>query len=88
MSPMNVTQGNLTSSSSYMLDLNLEANTVYLSRPLDVEYKKIETNDPNYVSKEETTIVRPSEQLEIAPESGKSVILELNMYYKITITND
>lgn len=68
---MSVTQGNLTSSSSYMLDLNLEANTVYLSRPLDVEYKTIDTNEINYKEKEETTIVRPSEQLEIAPQSGR-----------------
>ncbi|KAG5896372.1 hypothetical protein JTB14_005849 [Gonioctena quinquepunctata] len=68
MSPMNVTQGNLTSSSSYMLDLNLEANTVYLSRPTDVEYKSPDLNESEQQENEE--IVRPSEQLEVAPESG------------------
>lgn len=70
MSPMNISQGNLTSTSSYMLDLNIEANTVYLSRPHDVEYKTVDTNETNYNDGEKTTIVRPSEQIDKAPISG------------------
>lgn len=70
MSPLNLTQSNLTSSSSYMLDLNLEANTVYLSRPADMECKTNDINEFISKGKEETTIVRPSELLDIAPESG------------------
>lgn len=70
MSPVTISHGLLTSSSSYLLDLNLEANTVYVSRPLEGEYKKIDMNMSSYKDQEETTIVRPSEQLEIAPESG------------------
>lgn len=63
-------QGNLTSSSSYMLDLNLEANTVYLSRPPEPGYKSPDSAEPDYKEHQETTIVRPSEQRELAPESG------------------
>ncbi|CAH1099797.1 unnamed protein product [Psylliodes chrysocephalus] len=61
---------NITSSSSYMLDLNLEANTVYLSRPLD-EYKHQNSSTVSeQQEKQETEIVRPPEQVEAAPESG------------------
>lgn len=70
VSPINLNQGNLTSSSSYMLDLNLEANTVYLSRPLEAGYKSPDSAEPDYKEQPETTIVRPSEQRELAPESG------------------
>nr|XP_023014888.1 1-phosphatidylinositol 3-phosphate 5-kinase isoform X1 [Leptinotarsa decemlineata]XP_023014889.1 1-phosphatidylinositol 3-phosphate 5-kinase isoform X1 [Leptinotarsa decemlineata] len=70
MSPMNMTQGNITSSSSYMLDLNLEANTVYLSRPPDIDFKSPDVSEYEQQDNEETNIVRPSEQLEVAPESG------------------
>ncbi|XP_018563541.1 putative 1-phosphatidylinositol 3-phosphate 5-kinase [Anoplophora glabripennis] len=69
-SPINLNQGNLTSSSSYMLDLNLEANTVYLSRPFEAGYKSPDSIEPDYKEQQETTIVRPSEQRELAPESG------------------
>ncbi|CAH1132979.1 unnamed protein product [Ceutorhynchus assimilis] len=58
---------NLPTSNSYMLDLNVEANSVYLSRPpeiLEVE------NVQQQCKHEETTVVRPSEQRELAPESG------------------
>lgn len=70
MSPTNISQGNLRSTSSYMLDLNLEANTVYLSRPFDVEYKTVETKKTVYKDKEESNIVRPTKKLESAPKSG------------------
>ncbi|XP_072386330.1 1-phosphatidylinositol 3-phosphate 5-kinase [Diabrotica undecimpunctata] len=70
LSPVEMRPGNMTSSSSYTLDLNLEANTVYLSRPPD-EYKSqntSETQEPQ--EKTETVVVRPSDQIEAAPESG------------------
>lgn len=70
MSPTNAQPGMLVSSSSYMLDLNLEANTVYLSRPSDAGYKSPDVNTSDSKKQEETNIVRPSEQLENAPESG------------------
>ncbi|XP_056640270.1 1-phosphatidylinositol 3-phosphate 5-kinase [Diorhabda sublineata] len=69
-SPMDIRQGNLTSSSSYLLDLNLEANTVYLSRPPD-EYKtQNAVTVSDHQEKNEMLVVRPTEQIEIAPESG------------------
>lgn len=70
MSPTNIPQGNLKSTSSYMLDLNLEANTVYLSRPLDVEYKIVDTKETVHNDGEESNIVRPTKKLETAPKSG------------------
>ncbi|CAH1155707.1 unnamed protein product [Phaedon cochleariae] len=70
MSPINIIQGNMTSSSSYMLDLNLEANTVYLSRPPEVEFKFSDVSEPDQREHEGNTVVRPTEQLEAAPESG------------------
>ncbi|EFA00380.1 1-phosphatidylinositol 3-phosphate 5-kinase [Tribolium castaneum] len=64
-------RGPLTSSSSYMLDLNVEANTVYLSRPLASSYS-IQSGDSGDVSCCETdiTTVRTSEQREFVPEAG------------------
>ncbi|XP_030762817.1 1-phosphatidylinositol 3-phosphate 5-kinase [Sitophilus oryzae] len=62
----------LSSSSSYMLNLNVEASTVYLSRPTDLSYD-IQNQDVENVQQcehEETTVIRPSEQRELAPESG------------------
>lgn len=56
-----------------MLDLNIEANTVYLSKPLlsaqspispDSELKSEATCD-------ESHIVKTSEQRELVPKSGK-----------------
>ncbi|KAJ8957069.1 hypothetical protein NQ318_007282 [Aromia moschata] len=69
VSPVSLVPGNLTSSSSYMLDLNIEANTVYLSRPPE-EYKSPCSPEADYREHQETTVVRPSEQRELAPESG------------------
>ncbi|CAH0546520.1 unnamed protein product [Brassicogethes aeneus] len=62
----------LTASSSFMLDLNVGANTVYLSCPL--EESPLETNPPDLTtsvseSSKETIEVRP-EQREMVPESG------------------
>lgn len=69
-----------------MLDLNLEANTVYLSRPLEAGYKSPNSAEPDYKEQQETTIVRPSEQRELAPESGNyqknNVILAKITKYK------
>lgn len=90
MSPVSINQGHFRSSSSYMLDLNLEANTVYLSRPADVEYKTIERNEINFKDKEETTVVRPSEKLEVASESGILYIFYYLTYllsYKLAFSN-
>lgn len=70
-SPMDIRQGNLTLSSSYMLDLNLEANTVYLSRPPD-EYKtqNVVSGVSDQQEKKEMLVVRPTEQIDVTPESG------------------
>lgn len=62
-----------------MLDLNLEANTVYLSRPLD-EYKHQNSSTVSeQQEKQETEIVRPPEQVEAAPESGNFTFLHENI---------
>ncbi|CAG9857457.1 unnamed protein product [Phyllotreta striolata] len=58
----------MRSSSSYMLDLNVEANTVYLSRPLNEYNQQVEQAEQPEVK--ETDVVRPSKQVEVAPESG------------------
>lgn len=62
----------LSMSNSYMLDLNVEANSVYLSRPPDSPYnvQGQEGDGPQQCEHEETTVIRPSEQRELAPESG------------------
>lgn len=62
----------LVSSSSYMLDLNVEANTVYLSRPVSSSYS-IQSGDSIDMSCCDTdiTTVRTSEQREFVPEAGK-----------------
>ncbi|CAH1970908.1 unnamed protein product [Acanthoscelides obtectus] len=70
LSPINISQGNITSSSSYMLDLNLEASTVYLSRPPDIGFKSPDAIEVKHKEQEETAIIRPSERLEAAPASG------------------
>lgn len=76
MSPVTLPQGiNLPSSSSYMLDLNIEANTVYLSRPPETEYKSPDKSDTENREYQDTPIVRTSEQLETAPESGNRTVL-------------
>lgn len=63
-------QRNIPSSSSYMLDLNLEANTVYLSKPPEPEYKSPDKHEQEGREPQESFVVRTSEQLETAPESG------------------
>ncbi|KAF7268563.1 hypothetical protein GWI33_018316 [Rhynchophorus ferrugineus] len=62
----------LSTSSSYMLNLNVEASTVYLSRPPDSSYDAPsgENEIQQQCGHEETSVVRPSEQRELAPESG------------------
>lgn len=63
----------ISTSNSYMLDLNVEANSVYLSRPPESPYnhQAQESDLVQQCGHEETTVVRPSEQRELAPESGK-----------------
>lgn len=61
----------MTASSSYMLDLNIEASTVYLSRPAVPNSPDSEDGPEQYVSScVETPVVRTSEQRELVPESG------------------
>lgn len=61
----------MTSSSSYMLDLNIEASTVYLSRPAVPNSPDSEDGTEQYKSAcVETPVVRTSEQRELVPESG------------------
>lgn len=63
----------MTSSSSYKLDLNIEASTVYLSRPAVPNSPDSEDGAEQYVSScVETPVVRTSEQRELVPESGIS----------------
>uniref|UniRef100_A0AAR5PNH8 1-phosphatidylinositol-3-phosphate 5-kinase n=1 Tax=Dendroctonus ponderosae TaxID=77166 RepID=A0AAR5PNH8_DENPD len=72
----------LSTSNSYMLNLNLEANSVYLSRPLESPYgQQNQENEVRTHTHEETTVVQPSDQRELAPESGwfnASVLREEN----------
>ncbi|XP_025836877.1 1-phosphatidylinositol 3-phosphate 5-kinase isoform X2 [Agrilus planipennis] len=75
--PSTKQQGYLSSSSSYTLDLNIGANTVYLSKPAHTEKSSMSDIDENDFEKEkfisiqeETPEVQPSEQREHAPESG------------------
>nr|CAI5827442.1 unnamed protein product [Callosobruchus analis] len=77
MSPINISQGKLTSSSSYTLDLNLEASTVYLSRPSDFVLKSPDSAEVKHKEQEVATIIRPSEMLEAAPASGWFVAANL-----------
>lgn len=62
----------LKTSSSYMLDLNVEANTVYLSKPLSSPQNTLpsESNETDYHDFGDKLEVRTSEQREFAPESG------------------
>ncbi|XP_022917370.2 1-phosphatidylinositol 3-phosphate 5-kinase [Onthophagus taurus] len=66
--------GRLTSSSSYTLDLNVEANTVYISKPMPSNHstssgeETLEADQQNFGS--EISVVRTTEQREKAPESG------------------
>ncbi|RZC37229.1 Cpn60 TCP1 domain containing protein [Asbolus verrucosus] len=63
-------RGQLASSSSYLLDLNVEASTVYLSRPLPSTYS-MQSSDSNDLSCDaEITKVRTSEQREFVLEAG------------------
>ncbi|RZB49897.1 1-phosphatidylinositol 3-phosphate 5-kinase [Asbolus verrucosus] len=64
-------RGQLASSSSYLLDLNVEASTVYLSRPPPSTYS-MQSSDSNDLSccDAEITKVRTSEQREFVPEAG------------------
>lgn len=67
----NKSHGHMTSSSSYMLDLNIEASTVYLSRPAVPNSPDSEDGTQQYKSAcVETPVVRTSEQRELVPESG------------------
>ncbi|XP_050300649.1 1-phosphatidylinositol 3-phosphate 5-kinase [Anthonomus grandis grandis] len=63
--------GPLPTSNSYTLDMNVEASSVYLCRPPESPYC-VETpaTEVQSCKHEETTVVRPSEQRELAPESG------------------
>lgn len=54
-----------------MLNLNLEANSVYLSRPLGLPHQPSQENEARIHTHEEATVVQPSDQRELAPESGK-----------------
>ncbi|XP_044763369.1 1-phosphatidylinositol 3-phosphate 5-kinase [Coccinella septempunctata] len=70
-----VTPGNeafLKSSSSFMLDLNVEANTVYLSKPLcsPQDTQLLLSSETDYREFGEKPEVRTSEQREFVPESG------------------
>ncbi|KAK4877008.1 hypothetical protein RN001_009514 [Aquatica leii] len=61
-----------TTSSSYMLDLNLEASTVYLSKPSQ-DLNSPDSCDVNLnkdILCEEAPAVKTSEQRELVPESG------------------
>lgn len=73
--------GHMTSSSSYMLDLNIEASTVYLSRPAVLNSPPdSEDGTEQYKSASvETPVVRTSEQRELVPESGILFYLTLNL---------
>lgn len=74
-----VNHGRITSSSSYTLDLNVGASTVYLSKPLPSNY---ELNSPDYDSEAErhkiaceAPVVKTSEQRENVPESGEDLLV-------------
>ncbi|XP_060534616.1 1-phosphatidylinositol 3-phosphate 5-kinase [Cylas formicarius] len=56
----------LRSSDSYTLDLDVEASTVYLSKPADEDRRR----SPEPRIHESAVVVRPTEQLGAAPESG------------------
>ncbi|XP_045464624.1 1-phosphatidylinositol 3-phosphate 5-kinase [Harmonia axyridis] len=62
----------LNSSSSYMLDLNVEANTVYLSKPPSSSQNihSMESSETDYRDFEDKPEIRTSEQREFVPESG------------------
>lgn len=68
-------RGKLTSSSSYMLDLNVGANTVYLSRPPPSNYslESVDSADISPGDNQDMATVRTSEQREFVPESGKNL---------------
>lgn len=73
--PFGISSGRLTSSSSYTLDLNIGANTVYLSRPLPSSHSisspdDVETTEGQKIFSMETSVIRTSEQRENVPESG------------------
>lgn len=58
-----------------MLDLNIEASTVYLSRPAVPNSPDSEDGTEQYKSTSvETPVVRTSEQRELVPESGMYLI--------------
>ncbi|KAL3284887.1 hypothetical protein HHI36_019023 [Cryptolaemus montrouzieri] len=80
VSPLN---RNFLKSSSYMLDLNIEANTVYLSRPPSSaqNIQPNESSETEYHNFEDKPEIRTSEQREFVPESGwhnASVLREEN----------
>lgn len=65
----------LNSSSSYTLDLNVEASTVYLSRPPPSAYSASSPESDNDFEKHKATckeapVIRTSEQRELVPEFG------------------
>ncbi|GJQ83295.1 putative translation initiation factor IF-2, N-terminal region [Trypoxylus dichotomus] len=73
--PFGISSGRLTSSSSYTLDLNIGANTVYLSRPLPSSHSISSQDDGDILDNQripsmETSVVRTTEQRENVPESG------------------
>ncbi|KAK9746951.1 FYVE zinc finger [Popillia japonica] len=73
--PFVLSSGRLTSSSSYTLDLNIGASTVYLSKPLPSNHSISsqddgDTSDNQKISAMETSVVRTTEQREDVPESG------------------
>lgn len=64
-------QPKLVPSSSYALDLNIEASTVYLSRPPPASSSESENNlEKHRAACEEITVVRTSEQRELVPKFG------------------
>ncbi|KAF5299848.1 hypothetical protein FQA39_LY11385 [Lamprigera yunnana] len=70
--PLTRLSGHFTSSSSYMLNLNLEANTVYLSKPQQ-DLNSPDDCDVNLnkdIICEEVPDVKTSEQRAFVPESG------------------
>lgn len=76
----NRSHGRIVPSSSYTLDLNVEANTVYLSRPPASVYSPSSPESESGLEKHKATckeipVVRTSEQREFVPESGMLLIV-------------
>lgn len=78
----------MSSSTSYTLDLNVGANTVYLSRPLASSSSLCSLDSEGDLEKHkmvcpETPEVRTSEQREFVPESGLFHIQRFISYFRI-----